>query len=73
MLAFTFVSKYLAMDGLPKVETMWSVNVVEVPAECVYDEPGMGTYIQVIESEETILGEQFVVNDLVVKVIAYMF
>lgn len=69
MIFFTFVSKHIALSELPLVETVGSVDTVKIPAEYVYEEAGFGTYVHSVESEETILGKQYVVDNLLVRII----
>lgn len=68
MLVFTCISKYIAIAGLPLVETAYFDGVADIPEEILYEDPILGTYVQTVYVEQSILGEQYVVEYLSVKI-----
>jgi len=69
MIIFTFVSRHIALSELTKVETVRQSGQVMIPRERVYEETGQTPYVQAVIREASILGEQYVVENVTVKVI----
>lgn len=70
MIVFTFVSRHIALSGLTKVETVRQSGEVMIPAERLYEETGQKPYVQAVITEASILGEQYVVENIPVKVVS---
>lgn len=62
MAVFTGLSRHIALSALTKVETVRSFQRVEVPADRVFTRDGR-YFVQVVETEQSILGEQYVVEE----------
>lgn len=71
MIIFTFVSRNIALSGLTKVETVRQSGQVIIPRERVYEETGQEPYVQVVVTEMSILGEQYVVENVPAKIISF--
>ncbi len=59
-----------ALSGLTKVETVRQSGEVTIPAERLYEETGQEPYVQAVITEASILGEQYVVENILVKVVS---
>ena len=69
MIVFTYISHNIATSALPKVETVRQVDNMEISKESILTEPDGNTYIYVIDTEPSILGEQYIAVKTKIKIV----